>query len=87
MFLSMLRQQFSIYFLVEKYGTDGKMTFTNFELWWNSTYTTYNDDALSRIVEEVKGEGMENSAHAALSMEPIPEGEVPLKSNLAVSRS
>ena len=67
------------------------MTFTNFELWWNSTYTTYNDDALSRIVEEVKGEGgLENSAHPSMiaSMDPIPEtGEAPLKESLAVQRS
>ena len=73
---------------MEKYGTDGKMTFTNFELWWNSTYTTYNDDALSRIVEEVKGEGGLASSSHAISMDPIPEtGEAPLKPNLAMSRS
>lgn len=67
---------------MEKYGTDGKMTFANFELWWASTYTTYNEDALTRIVEEVNDEN---------HMESIPEipelPEVPHNSNVAISRS
>jgi hypothetical protein len=80
-------------YAVEKYGTDGKMTFPNFELWWNSTYTTYNDDALARIVEEVKsdttnGGGEQSASNNTTMMEPIPElPEVPHNSNVAISRS
>ena len=73
--------------VVEKFGTDGKMTFANFELWWTSTYTTYNEDALARIVEEVNDDTSGNHT----GMEPIPEipelSEVPHNSNVAISRS
>ena len=65
---------------VEKYGTDGKMTLANFELWWSSTYTTYNEDALTRMVDELNDE----PEH----MESIPElPEVPHNTNVAISRS
>jgi hypothetical protein len=65
---------------VEKYGTGDKMNFSAFELWWKSTYTTYSDDALSRMVEEVE-------ASPSL-LDPIPElPDVPHNSNIVVSRS
>ena len=67
---------------MEKYGTDGKMTFSDFQLWWGSTYTTYNEDALARIVEDVGDDQQANH------MESIPElPEVPHNSNVAISRS
>jgi hypothetical protein len=69
--------------IMQKYGSDGKMSFVDFQTWWNSTYTTYNDDALGKIVEDVEAE---NSLEQ--HMEPIPElPEVPHNSNVAVSRS
>ena len=68
--------------IMEKYGTDGKMSMDNFKAWWGGTYTTYSDDHMARLVEEAQQE--EN-------MEPldvIPElPEVPHNSNVAVSRS
>ncbi|GAX17751.1 hypothetical protein FisN_24Hh183 [Fistulifera solaris] len=66
--------------IMEKYGTGDKMNFSAFELWWKSTYTTYSDDALSRMVEEVE-------ASPSL-LDPIPElPDVPHNSNIVVSRS
>jgi len=69
--------------ILEKYGTEGKLSFEQFKMWWNSTYTTYNDDdALQRLVDEVQEE--QNSTH----MEAIPElPEIPHNSNVAISRS
>ncbi len=56
------------------------MNFSDFELWWKSTYTTYSDDALSKMVEEVET--------SPSLLDPIPElPDVPHNSNIAVSRS
>lgn len=56
------------------------MSLANFELWWSSTYTTYNEDALKNMVDELN----EEPEH----MESIPElPEVPHNTNVAVSRS
>lgn len=68
--------------ILNKFGTDGKMNFEQFSLWWGSTYTTYNDDdALKRMVDEV------NQEHE--HMPPITEIDelAPHNSNVAVSRS
>lgn len=51
--------------ILTKYGTNDKMSPAEFNSWWNSTYTTYNDDAMiSDLVDQVKAEN---------SMDPIPE--------------
>ena len=79
----LLRLQTYVFFFspVEKYGTDDKMTISAFELWWKSTYTTYSDDGLSRMVDEI-----ENAPSPLL--DTIPElPDVPHNSNIAVSRS
>ncbi|EEC48013.1 predicted protein [Phaeodactylum tricornutum CCAP 1055/1] len=66
--------------IMAKYGTDNKMNVAEFRQWWNSTYTTYNDDALGKIVEEVNEE--------ISPLEAIPElPEIPHNSNVAISRS
>jgi hypothetical protein len=38
--------------ILEKYGTNGKMTMEQFTTWWYSSYTTYNDETLAQIVQE-----------------------------------
>ena len=43
--------------ILSKYGTDGKMSYENFKFWWNSTYTTYNDDNIQEIMAELEAEG------------------------------
>lgn len=43
--------------ILSKYGTDGKMSYENFKFWWNSTYTTYNDDNVQEIMAELEAEG------------------------------
>ena len=74
---------------MEKYGTDGQMSFSNFELWWKSTYTTYNEDALARIVEEVNDEQQQqdNANQQMESIPELPDFEAPHNSNVAISRS
>jgi hypothetical protein len=70
--------------IMEKYGTDGKMDFNAFKTWWGSTYTTYNEDALAKIVEEVQDEKEQEEQR----LDSIPElPEVPHNSNVAISRS
>jgi EF hand len=40
--------------IMAKYGQDGQMSLENFRHWWNSTYTSYNDDAaLAKTIDEV----------------------------------
>jgi len=71
--------------ILEKYGNDGKMSMDNFTAWWGSTYTTYNDDHMARLVEEAQEE---NEAENNLPLDVIPElPEVPHNSNVAISRS
>lgn len=66
--------------IMEKYGNDGQMSLDNFAAWWGSTYTTYNDDHMARLVEDAQ----EENEH----LDVIPElPEIPHNSNVAVSRS
>lgn len=65
--------------IMRKYGTDGKMDFENFKIWWNSTYSTYVD-SLADISHE------EQSDH--IHMETIPEiSDLSKESNVAITRS
>lgn len=43
--------------ILSKYGDDGKMSYEQFKFWWNSTYTTYNDDNIRQILDELDAEG------------------------------
>jgi len=45
--------------ILSKYGDDGKMSFEQFKFWWNSTYTTYNDDNIQGIMAELEAEDEE----------------------------
>lgn len=45
--------------IMQKYGSDDKMTFEQFKGWWGSTYTTYGvaeEVNLSKLVDEVNDE-------------------------------
>lgn len=53
--------------ILSKYGTDGKMSYENFKFWWNSTYTTYNDDNINDIMAELEAEGATEDASALAS--------------------
>ena len=69
--------------IMEKYGTDGKMRIEHFTTWWNSTYTSYNDDTLAQIVEDAQADNAQEQ-----HMDPIYEvPEAPNNFNVAVSRS
>ena len=69
--------------IMEKFGNDGKMTLENFSAWWGSTYTTYNDDHMARLVEDAQQ--LEENDQL---LDIIPElPEIPHNSNVAVSRS
>ena len=43
--------------ILSKFGDDGKLSFEQFKFWWNSTYTTYNDDNIKQIMDELDAEG------------------------------
>lgn len=65
-----------------KFGTDDKMSLQQFELWWGSTYTTYNDDAaLGKMVDEVHEE--QSHLPQITEMDEL----APHNSNVAISRS
>jgi hypothetical protein len=65
-----------------KFGTDDKMSLAQFELWWGSTYTTYNDDAnIGKMVDEVH----EEQSHLPQISEM--DELAPHNSNVAISRS
>ena len=67
--------------IMEKFGNDGRMSLDNFSAWWGSTYTTYNDDHMARLVEDAQEENEQQ-------LNVIPElPEIPHNSNVAVSRS
>lgn len=66
-------------YILEKYGSDGKMTYEQFVLWWNSTYTTYNDEAIEQIVQGTEKE----QSHP----QPKATQKVSKKFDLAVTRS
>ena len=53
--------------ILSKFGDEGKMSFDQFKHWWNSTYTTYNDDNIKQILDELDEEGGPASA-----IEPSP---------------
>lgn len=71
--------------VMQKYGTDGKMTFDQFKTWWSSTYTTYDDPAsLQKLVDEAEAENAETYQR----MESIPEAEkLDYDSRVTMSRS
>ena len=60
--------------VLSKYGTDNKMSPKEFSSWWNSTYTTYNDDAqIADLVSQVKQENnMASIPEKDDSVEPVP---------------
>jgi hypothetical protein len=85
--------------ILAKYGSDGRLTFEQFQGWWSSTYTTYEDLDLGALVEEVSAEQADHrkgggAGAAARHMESLDEETMPLdaslpplNSNVAVSRS
>jgi hypothetical protein len=42
--------------IMNKYGSDSRMTFDQFETWWSSTYTTHNDSELRDMVDKATSE-------------------------------
>lgn len=68
--------------IIEKYGIDGKMEMEQFTTWWNSTYTSYNEDALAQLVDDAQ---TEDAVEHVGSMPKRPYG--PHNSDVAVSRS
>ena len=52
--------------ILAKFGENGKMSYEQFKHWWNSTYTTYNDDNIKHIMDELDAEG------AMPAVEPSP---------------
>jgi hypothetical protein len=84
--------------ILAKYGSDNRLTYEQFQGWWSSTYTTYEDLELGALVEEVTAEQKRlKKASDVRPMEPLDEEttmhmpvdamEPPLNSNLVVSRS
>jgi hypothetical protein len=81
--------------ILAKYGSNDQMSFMEFKSWWNSTYTTYGDNDLERIVDEVDEEEAAAAAqhqHMDTLAENDDDGPIPLPknqhiSNVAVSRS
>ena len=86
-------------YIVSKYGTDGKLSFEQFQNWWGSTYTTYDqsDDNMNigNLVDEVKAEQLQqrrptSSMHTIEELAdslPADALQVPHHTNVAVSRS
>jgi hypothetical protein len=58
--------------ILSKFGEDGKMSFEQFKHWWYSTYTSYNDDNIRQILQELDAEGGPNKAAANAPVEPSP---------------
>ena len=78
--------------IMEKYGSNGTMTFEQFQAWWGGTYTTYGNEEmnLGRLVDEVNAEQKQKQANPLNPIqEQINELELgtPHNSNVAVSRS
>jgi hypothetical protein len=81
--------------ILAKYGSNDQMSFMEFKLWWNSTYTTYGDNDLERIVDEVDEEDaaaarrhyLDTITESEDSAIPIPLPKNQHISNVAVSRS
>jgi len=55
--------------ILSKFGENDKLSFEQFKFWWNSTYTTYNDDNIKQILDELDAEG-------AAESEPSPPREL-----------
>lgn len=79
--------------IMDKYGTNGKISFEQFKTWWGATYTTYSDDMnIGSLVDEVQSEQhqQEQQAIRAAAQEMatgLPPLDAPHNSNVAVSRS
>jgi hypothetical protein len=82
--------------ILNKFGSDNKITFEQFKGWWSSTYTTYEDLDLGALVDEVNADHSQknqqgkpvsrrkSSLDETSSLDP---SSPPLNSNVAVSRS
>lgn len=73
--------------IIQKYGTNNKMTYQNFELWWNSTYTTYNEDEITKLVEEANVQDSKSRQQSFNDLDMIKEDAEFHNSNVAVHRS
>lgn len=89
---ALMKDDFKAYFqgrgaehIMQKYGTDGKMSFENFQMWWNGTYTTYNEDVLGKTIDDVLEQLPEEDEEEA-GEAPLPQ-TVPSNTNVAISRS
>lgn len=76
-------------YIMNKYGTDNIMKFEQFQAWWSSTYTTYNDDTIAKFVQEADAD---MSTHLDLPMIPEDRAVTPKDEDVptpcvAVSRS
>ncbi|CAB9515991.1 expressed unknown protein [Seminavis robusta] len=56
--------------ILSKFGNNGKMSLEQFKHWWNSTYTTYNDDNIRQILDELDAEGGPEGAAAGAAGNP-----------------
>lgn len=43
--------------ILNKFGDDEQLSYEQFKFWWNSTYTSYNDDNIKQILEDLHNEG------------------------------
>jgi hypothetical protein len=81
--------------ILNKFGTDNKITFDQFKGWWSSTYTTYEDLDLGALVDEVHADQSKQQQGKPVSRRKSSMDETsgmdasspPLNSNVAVSRS
>jgi hypothetical protein len=84
--------------ILEKYGTDQTLSFAQFETWWGSTYTAYNDDhgSLAQLVDEVHAEHPhlalassegDSSALASTNPDSVASNLPPIHTSVAVGRS
>jgi Ca2+-binding EF-hand superfamily protein len=74
--------------ILSKFGDNGQMSFEQFKHWWNSTYTTYNDDNIKQILDELDAEGGPDSAVEPSPPRPLEEGNRrPSMGRLEESRS
>jgi hypothetical protein len=81
--------------ILNKFGSDNKITFEQFKGWWSSTYTTYEDLDLGALVDEVSADQSKQQQGKPVSRRKSSLDETsdmdasspPLNSNVAVSRS
>ena len=77
-------------YIMEKYGTDGKMSEGQFKVWWRSTSSLFNDDSIVQSVNEAEaGSGRRGRFSSAGRMDSIIEGSCELPDNpmTKISRS